>query len=83
MHLYNIQTYLLKRHKIKQTDKLNQVVVKNVDKSHPLYNKKIVITGFRDKELHFHEQVFLFRWESRLFIEHTDFFGEKWATLRG
>jgi len=36
---------------IKQTDKLNQVVVKNVDKSHPLYNKKIVITGFRDKEL--------------------------------
>ena len=36
---------------IKQTDKLNKVVVKNVDKSHPLYNKKIVITGFRDKEL--------------------------------
>ena len=36
---------------IKQTDKLNQVVVKNVDKSHLLYNKKIVITGFRDKEL--------------------------------
>ena len=36
---------------IKQTNKLTQVVVKNVDKSHPLYNKKIVITGFRDKEL--------------------------------
>ena len=36
---------------IKQTNKINQVVVKNVDKSHPLYNKKIVITGFRDKEL--------------------------------
>jgi NAD-dependent DNA ligase len=36
---------------IKQTDKLNKVVVKNVNKSHPLYNKKIVITGFRDKEL--------------------------------
>ena len=36
---------------INQTDKLNKVVVKNVDKSHPLYNKRIVITGFRDKEL--------------------------------
>ena len=36
---------------IKQTNKLNKVVVKNVNKSHPLYNKKIVITGFRDKEL--------------------------------
>jgi DNA ligase (NAD+) len=36
---------------IKQTNKLSQVTVKNVDKSHPLYNKKIVITGFRDKEL--------------------------------
>ncbi len=36
---------------IGMTAKLTNVPVKNVDKSHPLYNKKIVITGFRDKEL--------------------------------
>ena len=36
---------------IEQTSKLTKIKVKNVDKSHKLYNKKIVITGFRDKEL--------------------------------
>jgi len=36
---------------IGMTSKLTNIPVKNVDKSHPLYNKKIVITGFRDKEL--------------------------------
>jgi len=36
---------------IAQTSKLTKMKVKNIDKSHKLYNKKIVITGFRDKEL--------------------------------
>ena len=36
---------------INQLEKLNKIKNKNIDKSHPLYNKKIVITGFRDKEL--------------------------------
>jgi len=36
---------------INQTSKLQNIKVKKVDKTHKLYNKKIVITGFRDKEL--------------------------------
>jgi DNA ligase (NAD+) len=36
---------------INQTSKLQNIKVKQVDKTHKLYNKKIVITGFRDKEL--------------------------------
>ena len=36
---------------INQINKLDKVAVKNINKSHPLYNKKIVITGFRDKDL--------------------------------
>ena len=36
---------------INQTDKLKNVSSKNIDKTNPLYNKKIVITGFRDKSL--------------------------------
>ena len=36
---------------INQINKLQNIKVKQVDKSHKLYNKKIVITGFRDKEL--------------------------------
>ena len=36
--------------KINRLDKLN-VQEKKVNKSHPLYDKKIVITGFRDKSL--------------------------------
>ena len=29
----------------------NQVISENIDISHPLYNKKIVMTGFRDNDL--------------------------------
>ena len=49
--MFHIFLSLLSSKDIKQTNKLNKVVVKNVNKSHPLYNKKIVITGFRDKDL--------------------------------
>ena len=34
--------------KIERNDEKQETLI---DKSHPLYNKKIVITGFRDKEL--------------------------------
>ena len=33
------------------TNKLNEQVGQNIDKSHPLYGKRIVMTGFRDKPL--------------------------------
>ncbi len=36
---------------INQLKKVKNIIIKTVDKSHKLYNKKIVITGFRDKEL--------------------------------
>ena len=36
---------------INQINKLQNIKVNQVDKSHELYNKKVVITGFRDKEL--------------------------------
>ena len=36
---------------INQSSKLQNITVKQVDKSHKLFNKKIVITGFRDKAL--------------------------------
>jgi DNA ligase (NAD+) len=47
-HIKKFKTFL---EKINQIKKLQEVKAKNVDKSHPLYDKKIVITGFRDKEL--------------------------------
>lgn len=47
----HIQKFISFLKDINQMDKLKKIKNKKVDKSHPLYNKKIVITGFRDKEL--------------------------------
>ena len=46
-----IQKFISFLKDINQMDKLKKIENKKIDKSHPLHNKKIVITGFRDKEL--------------------------------